>query len=513
MSEYGASEYSLDNYGTANPVESLTWAFLVFWDDEFVDESPIMINLQTDRGRDHLLSAGGAWERFRAGSALGTFDNTDGRFDAYNSSGPLYGFLLPGRIVRITVEVLPPYGDTPTTYDVIRGIIDDIQTGGSGEDRLATISIKDGLKWLEERAVALALVEDEEALITAAAIAEQVGFDEVDDWSIVQLGTDSVIVPYAFGNEKSALALINQLVDTEAGQIFHAKGGALTLATNDYTEAETTDIEQDKVLRDFELKQPWEVVRTRAQITANPMVEGDPAVLWTFGNDNSGASYKSSNILVYWTDDSDPPNGTAVDAIFSTGGVSTSPTVDFYNLRTAGFLPPGADSPSHLDLTTEDIGNGLRLTFTKQTGEQEWFYFITWIEVTATPIEAGDSVVITASDLAAGVIYGEKTFTLNTPWLQDANYAQQYAAWVVSQLKDAHLFPTIIIENRGMLQYSPELYTTKIHLTIDALGIDDTFRVGKISHRWLNSNGFSVQTTLKLEPVLDAFVFTPPPEV
>lgn len=499
-------------YGTGDAVEYLTWYFGVFWDDAFVDEAGIMMDLQTDRGRDHLLSSGGAWERFRAGEASGTFDNEDGRFDPYNTGGPLYGFLLPGRLVRITVAVKPPYSDTTTTYDVLRGIIDDIRTNMNDGQRRATIIVKDGLEWLARRSIALALVEDAEALDTAAAIAAQVGFDDVDDWTIEQLGPDSVVVPFAFGNGNSAISLINEFVDAEAGQVFHAKDGALTFVTNDYTETDETDIDdaQGHITRDFELKQPWEVVRTRAQVTANPLVEGAGDVLWTFGNEGEIATWTAVTVTNYPTSpyliqDLNVSTSLTVDAVFTgtgAGGPALSPVVD-YEAVAGAYLFPGsnwADDTGNPILTTTDIGNGLRLTWTSSAGAVN--LVITFADVTATPLVPGDIVVTNASDLAAIVIYGEKTFELDNPWVQTQAYAQEYADYIVTELKDAHLFPTIIIENRGSLQYGPELYVSKIHLTIPTYGIDDTFRVGKISHKWLNGNGFAVQTTLKLEPVL-----------
>lgn len=472
-------------YGTGLAIEQLTWYFGVFWDDAFIDESPIMIDLQTDRGRDHLLSSGGAWERYRAGEASGTFDNSDGRFDPYNVSGPLYGFLLPGRLVRITVEVLPPYADTPTTYDVIRGHIDDIQTGSNDGQREATIKVKDGLEWLTRRSTALELVSDGEALVTAAALAEAVGFDDIDDWSIVQLGADSVVVPSAEGVSDNTLAFITEFVDAEAGQVFHAKDGTLTMVTNDYTEREVTDIDAPEILRDFQLLQPWEVVRTRAKITATPRVTGPNAVVWSFGVDDNGVTNTPVIILPAPFGDVDVNLGFFV---------SGTPTIDFYARDTGG-----ADQTGNV-IATMPLNYYIHLNSVTAVEVR-----VTWIEVSVTgPLIAGDPVILTSEDLPGIVIYGEKTFTLDNEWIQDTTYGQAYADWVVAQLKDARLFPTIQIENRGTLQFSPELYISKIHLTVPAFGIDDTFRVGKISHRWLNQNGLAVRSTFRLEPVLGA---------
>jgi hypothetical protein len=522
MGVYGSSEYSLDVYGTGDSQAYLTWHFLVFWDDAFVDEATQsqMIDLQTNRGRDHLLATGGSgWQRYRPGEATATFYNDDGRFDPYNSSGPLYGFLLPGRVVRITVDYLAPYDDTEVNYPILRGVIDDIQTFYDGQ-RKARIVVKDGLEWLNRRSIALGLAEDAQALVTGAAIATQVNFDDVDDWAIEQLGASSVVIPYAFGNEASALALINQLVDAEAGQVFQAADGTLTFVTNDYTQASTTDIDGSELLKDFELKTPWEVVRTRASLTANPMAEGTPAVLWQYGNTGVVATWTAAFVGDHPTTPYlskfdvtglTPPATLTVDAIFSTGGPSTSPTVDYDFLIADtdnplnNWIDAVTDHPTFIDLTNfEDIGVGLRLNFVWDGGAGFEEIVIPWAEVTATPIEALDPVTVTAEDSAAIATYGEKTFSLDNPFIQDQGYAQAYADWVVNQLKAAKLFPTLQIENRFPLQFGPDLYIDKIHLTVDALGIDDTFRVGAIRHKWKLANGMAVVTIFSLEPVLEA---------
>jgi hypothetical protein len=519
MGTYGSSEYSLDVYGTEDSTAYLTWHFEVYWDDAFVDEASEseMIDLQVNRGRDHLLATGGnGWQRYRPGEAVATFYNDDGRFDPYNTSSPLYGLLLPGRVVRITVDYLAPYAVVEVTYPVMRGIIDDIRPFYDGQ-RKAHITVKDGLEWLNRRSVALALVEDAQALVTAGTIANQVGFTGVDDWTIAQLGTSSVSVPYAFGNDASALTLISQFADAEAGQVFHAADGVLTFVTNDYTESSTMEVDESEILRDFELKTPWEVVRTRARITANPLAEGTAEVLWSYGNDGTVAAWTAVTADTFPTTPylskeltflGSPPYTLTVDAIFSTDGPATSPAVDYDFLMgdqdpLANWVNAESAHPTFIDLTNfEDIGVGLRLNFVWDGGGGWDYMVIPWAEITATPIESLDPVAVIAEDSAATTLYGEKTFTLDNPFVQSQEYAQQYADYIVAQLKDAHYFPTLQIEGRYDLQFAPDLYVDKINLVAASLGIDDTFRVGAIRHKWKLSNGMAVVTSFSLEPVL-----------
>lgn len=514
MAKFGSFKYGGGaagaKYGPSDTNEYLTWYFGVFWDDEFIDEESRMIDLQIDRGRDHFLSTSGGWERFRAGEASALFDNEDGRFDFYNASSPLFGLLLPGRVVRISVTQRYGWSSVETTFDVMRGIITDIQNFLRSGQRTARIVVKDGLEWLTRKSVSLPLVTDEQAMITAEDVAQLAGFDTVDDWSISILGTDSVVIPYAWFNSNRAIDIINQLADAEIGQVFHSKSGVLTLVCGDYTDAGTTEITNVETLRDMEVKAPWEVVRTRAQITANPRAEGAEQVLWSYGVDSvatwdaaTEGTYPTSPYLSAFY----PTEDIIIDASFGETTFVAPPTVDWDSVQgvpARAFLT-WVDYSGVATLSTTDIGSGLRLTFNGPggtVGGNPTEFIVLWVEITATPLEASDPVTMTTEDTGATATYGEKTFELNSPWIQSADYAQAYADYVVAQLADASRFVTIQIEKRGLLQFTPELYVDEINLVIPTLGIDDTFRVGKISHKWLSPNGLAVRTTLRLEPYL-----------
>lgn len=505
MAVYNSFTYGSGQvYGTDDAIEYLIWSFEVYWDDAFVDESSRMFDLSVTRGRDHLLSTSGGWERFKPGECSALFDNSDGRFDPFNTSSPLYGFLLPGRVVRVSVDVTPSFSLPTQTFQVMRGIITDIQSFLRNGKRTARIIVKDGLEWLTRRSFTLGLTEDGEAMDIAGSIATGVNFGSVDDWTVSVLGADSVVLPFVWGRANNALSTINELCEAEMGQVVHFADGTLALICGDYTQAATTTIDEDYLLRDMEIRQPWEVVRTRAEIMVHPRTEGSAEIVWTFGVDDMGGA--GEPVIGMWP--ADP--SVSIDAIFSTSSGDeipfTSPSVsDLYADGRLGFSGPFLDVSGSLDISMLDIGNGARLTFTKQAGIEDWNVLIFWIEVTVSPVYEGDDLTVTAENEAATVIYGEKTFELDSDFIQEQTYAQAYADYIVDELGTAHIFPTIQLEGRGLLQFGQELFTHKIALTIPTLGIDDTFRVAKIQHKWLKENGFSVRTTFRLEPVLTSW--------
>src|SRR3990167_9369781 len=135
MPRYGTFLYGPAGTGAlygATPTEDFNlWTFQVDWlgdlsyappSNTFNNEALRMKSLTTVRGRQHFLSKDG-FDRYEPGEAVGIFDNSDGRYDPYNTSSPLYPYVEPGRLVRILVKD----GTSGTNYGVMRGVVKDIQ--------------------------------------------------------------------------------------------------------------------------------------------------------------------------------------------------------------------------------------------------------------------------------------------------------------------------------------------------------------------------------------------------
>ena len=83
---------------------------------DYVDEAGRVLKYTIDRGRDAVIGAeGGGFERQSPGRMLLEVDNWDGRYDPWNSSGELYGKLMPGKRVRFISDA---YSSTNTDDQV-----------------------------------------------------------------------------------------------------------------------------------------------------------------------------------------------------------------------------------------------------------------------------------------------------------------------------------------------------------------------------------------------------------
>lgn len=488
---YGAITYGQKlYYGLASPDATLLWNLSIDWDGDgtFGDgynEASHMIDLSVVRGREHLLAAGGrGWERFRPGRAVCILDNTDGRYDPYNSSGPLYGVISPGKYVHLSVWY------SSTEYDVIHGVVEDIQPYNQGLRRYVRLTVVDGLQFLAERSFNKAVVNSIESGVLISGIASAAGWGDTE-WG-TQLLANGKEVPRTYYWRRPALSSIYDLCDVEGGQVWHRANGDLAFADSAYGVASTTVIDESEVLVDIGVSQPWELIRNDVEVVEHTYID------------------TVSSSIALWTLQSPIPivagSTIALDGLFSylhygrVGGRS---------LGAGSFTANTASDGSGVDITASCImtrelncGDGTLFTFTNNSGSDG---YITAASLTGKAVHSPNTTVYGSEDATSQVAYGKRTFKLDTPWMQGGGYAQAYADWVLSQLKDPKPMLKIMIENRFAYQLGKELYMDAINFTSAKLGIDDTFRIGKIEHRWLRENGQAMRTTYTLEPKFAAF--------
>jgi hypothetical protein len=89
-------------------VITATYRYYADWDgnnsfgDPGEDISACAFEATWEYGRDFASQLSG---RSKAGSCRIVLDNSDGRFSPFNVSSPLYGKMVPGRRVRVTMQI------------------------------------------------------------------------------------------------------------------------------------------------------------------------------------------------------------------------------------------------------------------------------------------------------------------------------------------------------------------------------------------------------------------------
>ena len=114
MAKFGEYKFEEQKYGIGSTTGNLLWALRVLWDGTWWGPNEAhgrMKDLTVNRGRQSILAGGDrGLESFAPGEVTAILDNSDGRYDPFNTSSDLYPDVRPGKFV--TLEVTDDSTDT-----------------------------------------------------------------------------------------------------------------------------------------------------------------------------------------------------------------------------------------------------------------------------------------------------------------------------------------------------------------------------------------------------------------
>jgi hypothetical protein len=95
----------------------------------------------------------------------------------------------------------------------------------------------------------------------------------------------------------------------------------------------------------------------------------------------------------------------------------------------------------------------------------------------------------------------DRKFTLDSPWLQDRNYANSFMGTLWPWLDGDRESLVIQVEGRPTVQFAHDLLT-KINFTSATYDIDDDYWIMGIDEEWLSETGQLVRTTYYLSKII-----------
>jgi hypothetical protein len=473
-SRYGGAKYGSGvKYGATSPTTML-WALEVDWNDDgvydYFNDASRMIGLRINRGRNYLLSSGG--ERFEpvgVGRMSIILNNQDDRFNPYNASSALYPDVAPGRFIRVRVR------EGANTHTLFAGIIQDIVPSGYGSDPTVTIEAEDGLRWLQDTPATTGVYQSIFADTAIAAVLADVQWPAL--WgSSIQSGAD--VLDYWWARDRSAFEELVSLADSELGRMWVSADGALVFRNRQDDPAAVLSITQAQVEKTLSLSQPWEIQRNICRVTSNPISAGAVSDIWT----NSGVLAIGAGETI------------ELFAGFSAAAVGVLAPVagtDFAAFRNSD--GSGTNETASVTIAAEIFSESARLTIANAAAR---VVYLTLLKVRGQLLE---SAPVSARATVAGYDRHPRTLNLDLEWQQDANNPATFAPQLLTILNTAPGLPTISIDTRPDIQFTPDLFDV-ITVDLAKLGINSNFRVGHIAHEWLSETGQSVRTTWKLEP-------------
>lgn len=473
-----------NKFGASSGADAnLYWGVEVDWDDDHIydgaNEDQYLISLRGSRGRQRYLALdGNGFEKIQTGMYYLTLDNTSGRYDAWNTSSPLYPNVNYGKDIKITVRDV----SSGTIYPIFVGIIQDIQpqVDIDGNAQI-TITAADGWSILRNNNAYYPIQQNINPGTAIGNILGSIG------WIYgTNLDTGSDTIRYWWANaDKTAGAAIEDIAQSFVSYFFIAADGRATYINRLNVADSIENLTESVLLKDFSLPQPWQNSRNVTRIKAHPRTAASSGVVYQLVGNTPTVQTGSSNALTIFGNYT--YNNIPVPAITVIQPVATTD----YTMNTAAD-GSGTDKTANCSVVAYDFGDRVQLVITNSSGGT---VYITKLQVRAQALyETNVSDVVYPSVLPNT----PRRFVLDLPWQQDVNVAVDFSNLIGPYLADNHPFPIVQIEGRPDLQFAPDLFDIVI-LTTSKYGIlGNSFRVGYIEHQTLG-NCQAVRTKFYLE--------------
>lgn len=472
---------------------TVTWKVEIDWEASgtFTDEAGRLLSLSVRRGRDATVS-GDSLEHVRPGELDVTLENHDGRYDPYNTGSDLYGYILPNRIIQVSVE------NGTNIVPVFYGRIRDIRP--QEQRSRVRIVASDGLEILErQKASNLNLQTDYAVTDAIVALLNLAGWENTDTsgWTFpTELGVDSYLgsaaiedngdtMPYWWGDpEITVLEAINEIADAYGGDIYIAADGTFSYNARNYNQASVLTLDQSQIQRDIEMNQPWDEIRNSIKVVAYPRTATSSMDIWKLGD----VPYiPAGGTLTIWAEYS-------YDGDISPASSVTTPAATTDYLANTVEDGSGTNATASVTITMTDYATEAKLVIVNNYSSG---VYITLCKLRGVLLIAQNAVIAIEENTASIADYGRNDLNISTRWIQDSVTAINRAGYADVMHASPKKICFVRLEEQENLQYAMDLFRY-LDLTIAKLGIDGQYCVTAINHEYLAGRGCI--TTWRLEP-------------
>jgi hypothetical protein len=482
-------------WGTGDPAPALPapdgrylWMLLINWDGNWTNEARYCKGARCgNRGRVHYIAQGGeTFEKIQPAEFYFTMVNKDRRFDPYNTSSPLNGNVEPGKEVIFQVKDT----ETGTTHSIFFGRIRDIRpVSGEGETEIIVL---DPLQLMADSDVSS--FETRFNITVSEAISNTLRQDNLYPYPI-EVGSSSCPITYFNPGEANAFDVLRQLEDAGLGTMFVDRKGTFHYYPLNTTGQTVHTLTQDMLLKVIPQSQPWENIRNRISVTANRYGYGVTQEMWRSDESIYVEAGSVRQLKIEFAEGRliQPVKG--VDYLDDARPVVSGGVISWGNYFDA-WLSSITSTAAMLNIANRDPSSA------------QW---LAWIVIRGNPI-VNKKISFESVDGASMAKYGRRALKIDTPYLQDRGHAEAYASLLEDFLKGPHKDVIVEIETRP--EAFPIDLLDRVHLDVDALGIDDTFDVGRIDFQWLNDTGQAFRYRIYLHNILySSATITPTPYI
>lgn len=478
---FSRNKFSTFKFGASSSDAILAWGIEVDWDgDSFFNgenEAKYMVGFRGYRGRPRYINRDGkGFERLLTGRYTITLDNATGRYDAWNTSSPLYPNVKYGKDVRIRVRSW----NTGTLFPVFYGVLENIEPINNPDgERYVILSVVDGWQYLRNYKSSYPMKSNISPEQAIGYVLDSVNWP--NRWGRVLSSTGDAIRYWWSDGNKQASSIIEDLAESFLGYVYIDASGSLNYKSRGVIGSAVSDISGAILLKDLSLPQPWEYSRNVTRIKVHPRTASASGIVYSIsGTKPSIQNLESLTIFANYTYNSEQ--------------------VPAANVTISGFAANTQENGGGVDKTAQctavltDFGSTGKVVISNNSGG---IVYLVTLELSGNAIYEPSSADVVYQ--SPGYETMPREFVLDLAWNQDVNVAVDFSGLVGNHISELHPYPVIQIENRPDEQFTPDLFDI-VSLTIPSVGIyGDTFVVGYIEHQSLGENCQSVITKFVLE--------------
>lgn len=472
---------------TATYVLEIDWNNDGDFGDAYEDVTANTVSIETRRGRDYASQLTG---RASPGRLIAVIRNPSGIYSSYNSAGPLYGSILPGRSVRL--RTTSPVATTLWTGILTRlvpaGVIDGVP--------IAQLEATGPMTILANKNITVAKQSSQYTGALIGAILDDIGWPA----GARTIDTGQIQVGSWYEHDVTAMTAIRNIEDTELGFVYESGAGYLVFEDNNHRLLGEHIVSQQTYsdgtgaamsYSAIEQMDPIEDIYNELIVDVQTyVVSGSILVLWTFEDTDPVLSPGSS--ITIWAE---YPN-TSVDS-------ENGAFVNLWTVPVVGvdIMQDGVLN-TDIAISTIRFSNSMKITITNNGSAAATF---TLIQARGVKVTKNAIIRVSSEDASSATKYGKRTYKLPSKWLQSVNIAKDYADFLVSRYKDPTPRLTIrYLANKDATSLTDALsreISDRVTVTATGartqLGIDIDFYVESISHKIRNGGAIhEVELTL-----------------
>lgn len=486
---FGKRKFGTFKFGPTvltNPRYSLEvdWASNGLFDG--TNEAVSLVDMALERGRKYTIDVNGdGFEEEETGSFSATLLDDDRRYDPYNTDSPLFGKLVGGKIFRVQVRA-----PSDAIYPLFAGVLDEPVSYNERGWQKSRLTGSDGWAFLRNQAGSVSIPLQEGIYVDDAirTVLNKAGWPS--HWSTnLDSGVDAQ--PYFWVDARSPARVIHELAHNELGTVNVAANGDLTFRSRNLVVSELLTITSDDVLRGgVRLLTPSEAIRNMVQVKTSPRTEQSTQEVWRLPGPLQ--ILPGETIDDIWAD-------------FTYNTVSVPVRNPITPVATTDYLAnsvadgSGTDLTANIQISMSPFGTRAQLSAVNNGVATAYLGPTTGpLKIRGNPLITTTAGVFQFTDSASVRQFGARPFTLELE--QNVNVARAYRDLLGIYLAQARNYLVLDLLPNWDIQFALDLgLIVRLQLT----GINQLFRVIRISHKFTDTAGIVVNTQIYLEPFVN----------